>query len=390
MVFRKMAVAQTPLKQYVRKAWHAGLRMIARTPARTYPFDPNRILLINGAHIGDVVIATSLLPVLRSAFPDAEIGFLTASWSRAVVANHPEVKHTHCVDHWRMNRGSQGFFEKRFHYWKTRRQALREIRDLSYDLAVSMHPWRADFVPLAWQAAIPVRVAFREGLFSPLATVLADYPEHRRFIHQSECQLRLLRELGIEEVHLQRRRSSLAPSSREAVSEVCRLLGSAGLDQTPYCVIHMGAGSSVRELPVKFWREIALRLATNHLVLLTGKGARESSNAADVMAGLPNCFNACDRLSWDGLVAAIRYAQTFYGVDSMAAHVAAAVGTNCVAMYAGMSNLARFRPAGENSIVWSNAVPCSACQRQFGCPKMICLDGFDPDRILPMQKGCAS
>src|ERR1700733_416708 len=109
-----------------------------------------------------------------------------------------------------------------------------------------MHPWRADFLPRTWQAAIPVRVAFSEGLFAPLATVLADYPEHRRFIHQGECQVSLLRALGIAEEHLRLRRSSLAPSGREAVNEVSSLLGLARLDEVPYSVIHMGAGRPIR------------------------------------------------------------------------------------------------------------------------------------------------
>lgn len=370
--------------------FHSLLRMLPLSTSQNQSVDPKRILLINGAHIGDVVIATSLLPVLRSAFPQAEIGFLTASWSHGVVRNHPDVTYTHCVDHWRMNRGTPGFMGKRLRYWKTRRQALKEIRALSYDLSVSMHPWRADFLPLAWQAAIPVRVAFSGGLFAPLATVLADYPEHQRFIHQGECQARLLRNLGIQEEHIRRRRSSLAPSSPEAVSEVCKLLGSSRIDQATYSLIHMGAGGLIRELPIAFWRDLASRLAAGQRVLLTGKGAREAANAAQVIAGLSNCVNACDKLSWDGFVAAIRHAHTFYGVDSMASHVAAAVETKCIAMYGGMNNLARFRPDNENSTVWSNAVPCAACERQFGCPAMTCMQGFDPNQILQIQQASAT
>ena len=378
------------LKHFVRTTVHSMLRMLPKAREGNFPPDPKRILLINGAHMGDVVIATSLLPVLRNAFPSAQIGFLTASWSHAAVCNHPDVTYTHRVDHWRMNRGTPGFIKKRIQYLKKRRQALKEIRALSYDVSVSMHPWRADFLPLAWQAKIPVRVAFSGGLWAPLATLVADYPEHQRFIHQGECQAKLLRKLGIAEEHLQRRRSSLTPSTPESLNEVCALLGSSRIDQTPYVVIHMGAGSPVRELSIGFWRNVAARLGDSQCVLFTGRGSRERLRVSQVMAGLSNCVDACDQLSWEGFVAAIRHARSFYGVDSMAAHVAAAVGTKCIAMYGGMNNLARFRPENRNAIVWANAVPCAACNRQSGCSTMACMQGFNPDEILQIQRARAS
>ena len=378
-------IPHSTIRRFVLTVWHLLLRTFAPRRTNDLPLDPKRILLVNGAHLGDVVIATSLIPILKSAFPDAQIGFLTASWSDAVVQNHPGVSFTHCADHWRMNRGNASFWQKKLQYWKTRQQALREIREIGYDLSVSMHPWRADFLPLTWQAAIPKRVAFSDSLFAPLATDLAQYPEHERFIHQGECQARLLWALGIDEKHFKLRRSSLAPSSRKAVAEVCHLLGVQQMSEVTYSVIHMGAGSPIRELPTAFWRDVAGRLSANHYVLFTGKGPREWRNAAIASAGVPKCLNVCDHLSWEGFVAAIRHAHTFYGVDSMASHVAAAVGTECVALYAGMNNLARFRPESGKATVWSNAVPCSACARQSGCAEMTCMQGFDAKQIVQVQ-----
>ncbi len=376
---------RSAIRKVVLPIWHLLLRTIAPKRTSNSLRDPRRILLINGAHLGDVVIATSLIPVLKSAFPKAQIGFLTATSSNVVVRSHPDVTFTHCVDHWRMNRSSDSFLQKRLDYWRSRRRALNEVRKVGYDLSVSMHPWRADFLPLAWQAAIPSRAAFSEGLFAPLATVLAEYPEHRRFIHQGECQARLLSALGIEGKHLKLRRSSLAPSSPRAIKEVCGLLGVNEISELSYCVVHMGAGSAVRELPTAFWREIAGRLSSQHYVLFTGKGPREWTNAAVAGTGLPNCLNLCGHLSWEGLVAAIRHAHAFYGVDSMASHVAAAVGTNCVAIYAGMNNIARFRPESSKATVWSKAVACSACGLQFGCAEMTCMRGFEPSQILQIH-----
>lgn len=375
------------LKRYGRPAWYLFLRALLPRPFCARQFsDPKRILLINGGHIGDVVIATSLLPVLRSAYPNAEIGFLTASWSNTVVRNHPEVAYAHCVDHWRMNRERLSFARKRLRYWRTRRRALREVRALSYDLSFSLHPWRADFLPLAWQAGIPVRVAFSSSLWAPLATALAEYPDDNLPIHQGECQARLLAGIGIGSEHLERRRSSLAPTTDQAWREVRDLLGPPGLEKMGYSVIHMGAGIQAKEVPLPLWKELAGRLAEDQPVIFTGRGARESFNVERVIRDLPRCYNACGRLSWDGFVAAIRHAEALYSVDSMASHVAGAVGTKCVALFGGMNTIERWRPEGENCVVWSNPTPCSPCHRQHGCVDMTCMHGFVPDRILAQSR----
>lgn len=370
------------LKRYARPAWHFLLRALFPASSCRPLSQPRRVLLMNGGHIGDIVIATSLLPVLRSAYPRAEIGFLTATWSHGVVRNHPEVAYTHCADHWRMNRQESSFVRKRLHYWRTRRQALQEIRALSYDISFSLHPWRGDFLPLAWQAEIPVRVAFRSSLWAPLATVVAEYPDDDLPIHQGECQARLLRQIGIDSGHLQHRRSSLGATSDQALREVRDLLGLGVDDRARYSVIHMGAGVQAKELPLRFWRDVACRLSGDQAVLFTGRGARESSNVDQVIGGLPRCYNACDKLSWNGFVAAVRYADALYSVDSMASHVAAAVETKCIAMFGGMNTIARWRPEAENCVVWSTPVPCSPCHRQRGCALMTCMQGFAPSEIL--------
>src|SRR5690242_12990512 len=81
--------------------------------SRQYPpellLNPKRILVVNGAHVGDVVMSTAVLGALRSAYPASEIGFVAGSWSKMVVTNHPMVDFVHVVDHWKMNRSRRSF-----------------------------------------------------------------------------------------------------------------------------------------------------------------------------------------------------------------------------------------------------------------------------------------
>ena len=351
---------------------------------------PKRILLLNGAHIGDMVIASSLLPVLHSAFPGIEIGIACGSWAREVLREHPQVSFTHEIDHWRLNRAAIGLAAKVYRYWETRRSALREIRAVNYDLAISLHPSRPDFVELTWLAGIPVRAAFTQSLWAPLATVLAPYPDDEAaFVSQGTCLEVLLRALGIGEEHIRLRRSSLPLTSPQAMAEVSALFGGVRLDQISYSVVHIGSGVPAKELSTNFWRELSVglneRRANGHRVLFTGAGQREQANIREVMEGVPGSVDACGKLSWGGFVAAVRHAEALYGVDSAAAHVAAAVGTPCVAVYSGISGVGRWRPEGSGVAVWNQPVPCSPCHRKNGCAEMNCMKGIAPQDLLSIQ-----
>jgi ADP-heptose:LPS heptosyltransferase len=360
--------------------------------------DPKRILLLNGAHFGDLVISSSLLPGLQSAYPRAEIGLVCGSWAREVLRGHPLVVHTHLVDHWRLNRSGIGVWQKLLRYWRTRRTALREIRALQYDMAICLHGSYPDMANLAWSAAIPVRSAFANSIWAPLATVTARHPgDEEPFVMQGVCLTALLRAVGVDEEHIRLRRASLPPSGMQAIEEVSRLLGGVAPGEIPYSIIHMGSGVPAKELPVSFWRTIAEGISGGQRILFTGAGARETGRIGEILkelAGLRDgledrmedrMVDAGGKLSWGGFVAAVRHAQAVYGLDSAAAHVAAAVGTPCFAVYSGIGLVGRWRPDGQAVLVWNTPVPCSPCHLPNGCAAMSCMKGVTPQDLLAID-----
>jgi heptosyltransferase-3 len=342
---------------------------------------PRRILLMNGAHIGDVIVATSVIPILRAAYPSVEIGVVTGSWSQMVVKDQPGVTYTHCVDHWRFNRSSGSLYRKILQFRRTRSTALKEIRGLQYDVAISMYAHFPDFLNLSWAAGIPVRIGFRTSLMASLATDIVDKP-NQPFMHQGARLAELLRVLPIDPENFRLRKSTLAPSNISSVQEVCLVLQVQDLEGVRYRIIHMGTGARERELPNSFWRELAEKLSPETILLFTGRGEREEENIISVIRGLNHCVNACNRLSWSGFVAAVRHAEVLYGVESMAGHVAGAVGTKCAVVYAGAAGVAWWRPEGEGSVVFTNHVPCAPCFRPSGCAAMTCMRGISPDDLI--------
>lgn len=378
----------------MRRVTIAALRHVLRTAVpvlRWLPFTappqepiglppPRRILLLHPGHLGDMVISTSILGPIEKHFPGVEIGFVAGSWSAHALCDVAGIAHVHTLDHWRLNRGLPSLPGRWLHYRKTRAAALREIRFWHYDVAISLLDVDPDLLDVAWAAGIPVRIGWNSSFFAPLATRTVPH-ESRSLRHQALRQARTLLALGVDVSELQHVQARVTADTAESIQEVCAVLQVKSLDRVPYRIVHMGAGAPMKQMPPAFWGHIAASLSRDHRLLFTGRGPEEQQAIAGIIHGLPNCFDACDKLSWKGFVSAIRAAEMVYGVDSMAGHVAAAVGTPVASAYQGAGGVSRWRPLNTASVVFTNHLPCAPCLLPLGCADMACKQ-IDPARLL--------
>jgi len=349
--------------------------LLARRPsslvARAGIPAPRRILLANGAHLGDVLLSLAVVPALRDAFPQARIGFLIGTWARCLL-DHSLVDWVHLVDHWKLNRARLPLWEKLRHYHDMRRRALREIRGNRYDVALDLYYYFPNSIPLLWQAGIPCRIGYTSGGFGPLLTHGLEWVPADR--HVTAYQADLLRCLGVPDSDL-RWRGPLLPAGDEqlppGVREDFRRLG---VPPWSFLIFHMGTAAVLKEWPLPRWRQLAQAVtAEGHALVFTGSAGREQRHSDQVSAGLPRCLNLCGRLTWQEFVATIRGARLLVGVDSVAGHVAAAVGTPCVVVSSGITNPAHWGPRGVACRVLSHPVPCAPCYRSRGCEGMECV-----------------
>lgn len=337
---------------------------------------PQRILLSNIAHLGDVIMATALLPALKSVYPQAQIGFLVGSWSQSLLQDHPLVDHLHFLDHWAHNRAGITKRRKMQQYLRTRRIALKQIRATGYDTAIDLYWNFPNTLPLLWQAKIPVRIGYESGGFGPLATQSLEFGDKR--LHASQRYLDLLKALPLGNAFsdAEHRLQPVLPPLDTADPGVAKFeaaLQVAGLRKKEYVVFHTGAADSFRDWPALRWRDLASSLlAEGRTLVFTGTGAADEARVREITDGLTGCINLCSRLPWTGFVAAIAGAQMLVCVDTVAGHVASATDTPCAVLTAGRWPYL-WRPLGPKTRVLMSPVPCAPCHRNHGCVKMDCL-----------------
>jgi ADP-heptose:LPS heptosyltransferase len=313
-----------------------------------------------------------VIAALKSAFPGVRIGFLGSSWAIRIVEQHSLVSRTHIFDHFFLNRRPLPRREKLRSHIRTGKQALKEIREASYDVAIELLPRMHNTVPMFWQAGIPIRIGYRSGGFGHLLTHSLEWEDVNQ--HASAYHMDLLRFLPIGEEHLSNTCAVLPSSDADRLSSV-------GIDTSRLAVFHPQAGVAFKQWRADKWRELArICSADGYQVAFTGSGADQEAEVSSIIDGIDGCINLCNRLNWDEFISTIEHARFVVCVDTVAQHVASAFNTPCVAIIPG-PNPHIYRPAHERHKVLLEQVDCVPCFRPYGCEGMECIRNVETSRV---------
>lgn len=343
------------------------LSIFIKPKAVSIPLSPKKILLSSSSHFGDVVQMTSILPFLKRHFPDSQIGVLVGSWSLPIVMNHPDIDFVHTLDHWKLNRSSQPLFKKIFRYFRTKKRAIQSIQKTKYDIAIDTYYYFPNAIPIFWKAKIPVRIGYTSGGFGPYLTHSKDWENYNQSVVKFyEPLLRFITNDGVKIEKLRPHLPRLARTGHDYFRK--HYSDSFG----NYVVVHIGAGSPLKEWPVTKWKELVDKLE-GLLLVFTGKGNEEKEKIAHIIRGRKGCLNLANRLSWEEFMGVIQDASLLISVDSVPGHLAAAFEIPSVLLYTGMANVHHWAPVNPNATILTHKVPCSPCFRSKGCSEMSCL-----------------
>lgn len=256
------------------------------------------------------------------------------------------------------------------------------------------------------QSALPTALLLRMAGVGTVAAVSDDYPgslldvRHRlpEDGHEVERALSLVATLGY--------RLPAGDTGRLAV-EVGRD-GPPATPAPPYAVVHPGASVPARAWPgARHAQVVDALLAQGWRVAVTG-GPHETALTAQVAGGAtrtsaPGVVNLGGRTTWRELAHVLAGAEVFVGANTGPAHLAAAVGTPVVSLFAPTVPAERWRPWGvPHELLGDHAIACAGCRaRECPLPGHPCLtsvtaadvlDGVrrvlaDRDRTAPLLVG---
>lgn len=332
-------------------------------------FVHKKILVIDLAFIGDVILATPVLRSLKENYPDAAITMLTVPLTAEIARLNPYVDSVIPYDKKAAHKGVCGMLK-----------IASILRREKFDMAVCMN-FALRGAVVAWLARIPVRVGYdaqHAGFFlTHVASSVRPEIQHERLNH-----LQVLTALKVApsadtslevEVPL-----AAAQSMQEKVG-----LGSA---RKPTLAICPYGSYWKKNLPEDTLRELIRDFQADYDVYLVGdkKAAGRFAQLA-VDTGLPARNLLAGTLSLTELAAFLQQVDCLLTVDTGPQHLAQAAGCPVVALF-GPTDPRVWGPVAQEDITLYHACACSPCWGKGDCAQNTCMLSLEKASIVQAVK----
>jgi lipopolysaccharide heptosyltransferase II len=288
-----------------------------------------KILCIRPDNMGDLIMSAPAIRALKETL-GCSITLLTSSLAAGVVPFLPEIDDVLIFNApWVKNfndDGAESFYD-----------TIEQLKQKQFDAAVIFTVFSQNPLPsamLAFLAGIPRRLAYcRENPYQLLTDWIPDAEPYNHLQHQVERDLELVKTIGArtqeKKLHLK--------LPRNVWPDVSNKLKSIGLDmQRPWLIFHTGVSERKREYPKTLWIEAGRQVLQkmNYQVLLTGN-EKEKACAEFIKKGIgKNAFNAAGLFTLEEFILLIKRSPLVVSVNTSTAHIAAAVGTPVIVLYA--------------------------------------------------------
>jgi ADP-heptose:LPS heptosyltransferase len=147
-----------------------------------------------------------------------------------------------------------------------------------------------------------------------------------------------------------------------------------------YVVLHPGASVSARSWPLPSWLRLAAILRGAAEVVVTG-GKGEAELTAPVAAAADG-IDVGGHTTLGGLAAVLAGARCVVAANTGPAHLAAAVGTPVVSLFAPTVPASAWRPWGVPTLMLMEDVPCAGCHaRVCPIPTHPCMTRIQPVQV---------
>jgi lipopolysaccharide heptosyltransferase II len=337
-----------------------------------------RLLCIRLDSLGDVLMMTPAIRALKGAVAGRHVTLLTSSSGAAVARLVPEIDEVLVYEApWVKATAPRADSH-------ADRQLIAELQARCFDAAVIFTTFSQNPLPaalLCHLADIPLRLAHaREKPYSLLTNHVVEPEPDSGIRHEVRRQLDLVAHVGAR-VGDERLSVRVPEAARVTVA---RLLSERGIDQGgAWAVLHPGSTALSRRYPPELYAEVVRLLVRVHgwELILTGDAGERSLLQEIAARAAASVHDLAGLLSLKELAALIASAPVLVTNNTGPSHIAAAVGTPVVCLYA-LTN-PQHVPWMVPSRVLSYDVPCRWCFRSV-CPEghHRCLRGVPPEVVV--------
>ncbi|MFH1287507.1 MAG: lipopolysaccharide heptosyltransferase II [bacterium] len=339
-----------------------------------------KILIIQTAFIGDVVLTLPLIEAAHRKFPGSMISLLIIPGAYDLVKANPYLDDVIVYDKKGKDRGFKNFLE-----------LVQKIKSGKYDLAVLPHRSLRSAM-LVFLSGIPERIGFNRGAGKMLLTKVVKYSWNK---HDVERNLDLIEGRG-EALPRPRKQKIPIFLDEEDIKAADKFLKSPLIPlfqrgkEGDCLLIGIAPGSvwaTKRWLKEKF-AELIKKLAEEYKTRIILFGGEEDEALAYEIRKLSNCdlIVAAGKLSLGESASAISKCRIFITNDTAPLHLASAFQVSTVAIFGPTTANLGFGPYGTNYLIVEKKLECRPCGKHGHkqCPKghFKCMKEIAADEVF--------
>ncbi len=321
----------------------------------------NKVLIIQTAFLGDVILATPVVSELARLFPGIVIDVCVKKGNESLLLNNPHVRTVHT-------------FDKKKGKWKNIRVLIREFRRERYDLVINLHRFASSGI-MTVRSGAKLKYGFEKNPLSRFYT--------KRFPHQIgdgthevARNLSIIKRFGAETLV----RPALYPGP-EDIGAVAKYTNGEFYTIAPASVWY------TKQLPLSKWTELLNSFPSELPVYILGSpDDRDLGDKLIENSAGRSIQNLCGELSLLESAALMSRAKRNFVNDSGPLHLASGVNASVTAFFCSTIPEFGFGPLSDDSEIRQvNDLPCRPCglhghqecpKGHFKCGKLIDLDGL--------------
>ena len=332
-----------------------------------------KILIIQTAFLGDVILALPMVQTIKNHLPDAFIDFLCIPSTMGVLLNHPAINKVIPYD----KKGGDKF-DKFI-------EVLSEIREAEYDIVITPHRYFRSAL-LTYYSEAKIRIGFRENSLAFLLTRKVQYIKDKHEVYRN---LELVKQIpGLE---YDEKKVSLKPELYPLAKQkekVRHLIHKPNLISFAPC-----SKWFTKQLPTEKSVEIARKLLFKgyNIALLGGENDAEYCNELEKLINDNSLVNLCGNTSPLESYEVMTQSKALITVDSAAQHLGSASGIPIVLIYGSTDISFGFYPLTSNyKIAEIDSLKCRPCtdHGRDKCPlgHFKCMFELDADKIIGLME----
>ena len=331
------------------------------------------ILVYSMVNIGDVLLSTSAVALLRQAYRQAKITMMVRPEAADLIQDHPLIDEVLTFDY----RGQDRRLSAQWRFW-------RELKARNFDLAISFDR-KSRPALLCLLAGIPVRVgpdrvfdnnaSWVTQLYTHVISIPFDLANHLQADTYQEIVRRFAGISGSANPVLGRITQEHEAKSRELLSQ---------LPVKDYRIALCIKGTfALKNWPRERFAELVNRLDNKFNATFYIVGAGSDLAYADEFISMTNATvaNFCGQTTLRSLAALLLQTDLLLTVDTGGTHIAATTGIPMVVLY-GCTSPKRWAPYSSQAVTISKDPDCCPCALpEDGCDMRDCLAAITVDEV---------